>query len=103
MAAMLKVTHQSIGVEVRRGAYEVLLDGKPVGSVNMNKTFETTVEPGPHTLQVRSGRNTSRIKNFDALDGGTVEFRCTGKNILPLFLLSFVMPSLALVLTRTYS
>ena len=29
----------------------------------------TPVEPGRHTLQVRSGRNSSRTKTFDAADG----------------------------------
>jgi hypothetical protein len=66
----------------------------------MNDTIETPVEPGRHTLQVRNGRNSSRTKTFDAADGETVAFRCTGKRFLPLFLASFVVPSLALVLIR---
>lgn len=100
MSATLTLTHKAIGVEVRRGAYDVVFDGERVGSVEMNDTFETPVEPGRHTLQVRSGRNSSRTKTFDAADGETVAFRCTGKNILPIFLASFVVPSLALTLVR---
>ena|SRR5579862_3744880 len=100
MSATLKLTHKAIGAEIRRGAYEVVLDGKNAGSVAMNDTFETPVEPGPHKLQVRSGRNSSRITSFDAADGETVAFRCTGKSILPIFLLSFVVPGLALTLHR---
>jgi hypothetical protein len=53
-----------------------------------------------HTLQVRNGRNSSRTKTFDAAEGETVAFRCSGKSILPIFLLSFVVPSLALSLHR---
>jgi hypothetical protein len=102
MSATLTLTHKTIGVEVRRGTYEVLLDGQRVGSVDMNQTFETPVEPGRHTLQVRSGRNSSRTKTFDATDGEVVSFRCSGKSILPIFLLSFVVPSLALSLYREY-
>jgi hypothetical protein len=100
MSATLKLTHKAIGVEIRRGTYDVVLDGARVGSVEMNDAFETPVEPGPHTLQVRNGRNSSRTKTFEAADGETVSFRCTGKSFLPIFLLSFVVPSLALSLHR---
>ena len=100
MSATLKPTHKAIGVEVRRGPYVVVLDGERVGSLELNDTFETPVESGRHTLQVRSGRNSSRTKTFDAAEGEVVGFRCSGKSILPVFLLSFVVPSLALSLHR---
>jgi len=100
VSATLRLTHKAIGAEVRRGTYDVLLDGQRVGSVKMNDTIETPVEPGHHTLQVRDGRNSSRTETFDAADGEVVAFRCTGKRFLPLFLASFVVPSLALVLRR---
>jgi len=100
MAALLKVTHRAIGVEVRRGAYDVVLDGARVGSLGLNDPIGIPVEPGRHTLQVRNGRNSSRTKTFDAAEGETVAFRCSGKSILPIFLLSFVVPSLALSLHR---
>jgi hypothetical protein len=66
----------------------------------LNDTFEMPVERGRHTLRIRSGRNSSRTKTFDAADGEVVRFRCSGKSILPIFLLSFVVPSLALSLHR---
>jgi hypothetical protein len=100
MSATLKLTHETIGVEIRRGTYEVVLDGQRVGSVELNDTFETPVEPGRHTLKLRSGRNSSRTKTFDATDGEIVSFRCSGKSILPIFLLSFAVPSLALSIHR---
>jgi hypothetical protein len=100
MSATLKLTHKTIGVEVRRGTYEILLDGKRVGSVELNDTFETPLEPGRHTLKLRSGRNSSRTKTFDAADGEIVRFRCSGKSIVPIFLLSFAVPSLALSIHR---
>jgi hypothetical protein len=100
MSATLKLAHKAMGAEVRRGTYDVEVDGKRVGSVEMNDTIETPVEPGRHTLQVRNGRNSSRTKTFDAADGEIVAFRCTGKRFLPLFLASFVVPSLALILKR---
>lgn len=100
MTATLTVTHKTIGAEVRRGTYDVVLDGEQVGSVEMNQTFETPLEPGPHSLQVRDGRKSSRTVTFEAADGGLVAYRCTGKSILPVFLLSFAIPSLALSLHR---
>lgn len=100
MSATLRLTHKTIGVEVRRGAYEIVLDGQRVGSVELNDTFETPVEPGRHTLKLRSGRNSSRTKTFDAADDEVVSFRCGGKSVLPVFLLSFFVPSLALTIHR---
>ena len=100
MSATLKMTHKAIGAEIRRGAYDIALDGERVGSVEMNHTLETPIETGRHTLQVRNGRNSSRTKTFDAAEGEIVAFRCTGKSILPVFLASFVVPSLALSLHR---
>jgi hypothetical protein len=96
MPATLKLTHKAIGAEVRRSTYDAIVDGKHAGSLRMDET----IEPGRHTLQLRSGRNSSRTKTFDAADGETVAFRCSGKSILPVFLLSFVVPSLALTLHR---
>lgn len=107
MPATLKVTHKAIGAEVRRGTYDVLLDGERVGSVEMNDTFSGPVEPGHHTLKVRNGRNSSRTEAFDAAEGEIVAFRCSGKGRVPIpgvgavaFLLSFPFPGLALSLRR---
>ena len=99
MSATLKLTHKTIGAEVRRGTYDAVVDGKPAGSLDLNETIDIPIEPGRHTLQIRNGRNSSRTKTFVA-DGETVAFRCGGKSILPVFLLSFVVPSLAISLHR---
>jgi len=100
MTATLKLTHKSIGVEVRRGTYEVLVDGQAAGSFEMNDTIEIPVGPGRHSLKIRSGRKSSRTETFDASEGQVIAFRCTGKSLLPIFLASFVIPSLALQLRR---
>jgi hypothetical protein len=100
MAATLKLTHRAIGAEVRRGTFDVVLDGQPAGSLELNDTIEIPVDPGRHSLQIRNGRNSSGTKTFDAAEGQVAAFRCTGKRILPLFLLSFVVPSLAISLRR---
>jgi hypothetical protein len=100
VAATLKLTHKAIGAEVRRDAYDVLVDGDRVGSVEMNDTLETPLKAGRHTVQVRDGRKSSRPRTFDAAEGEVVAFRCTGKRFLPIFLASFFVPSLALAVTR---
>jgi hypothetical protein len=100
MAATLRLVHKTIGVEVRRGTYDVVLDGERVGSLKLDDPIEIPVKPGRHTLQVRNGRNSSATKTFDVAEGATASFRCGGKRILPVFLLSFVVPSLALSLRR---
>ena len=100
MSATLKLTHKAIGAEVRRGAYDAVVDGKRLGSVEMNDTIEMRVEPGRHTLQVHDGRKSSSTVTFDADEGEVVAFRCTGKRFLPIFLASFVFPRLALKLLR---
>ena len=100
MSATLKLTHKALGAEVRRGAYDVIVDGERVGSVEMNDTTEIPIEPGRHSLQVRSGRDSSGTKTFEAAEGEVVAYRCTGKRFLPIFLASFVFPSLALSLIR---
>lgn len=100
MPATLKLTHKAIGAEVRRAAYDVLVDGASVGSVEMNDALDISIEPGRHRLQVRDGQKSSSIETFDAAEGEIVTFRCTGKRFLPIFLASFIAPTLALKLVR---
>ena len=100
MSATLRLRHHAIGVEVRRDTYQVFVDGGPAGSVDMNRSIEIPLDAGEHTLQVRDGRKSSRIKTFNLTDGDVASCRCGGKSILPVFLLSFFIPSLALTLTR---
>jgi hypothetical protein len=100
VTATLRVTHSAIGAEVRRGTYDVLVDGERVGSVEMNDSLEIPVVAGRHSLQVRSGRDRSGTEDFDVAEGEIVAYRATGKRFLPLFLASFVLRGLALVLTR---
>jgi len=100
MSATLKVSRKTIGVEVRRGTFDVFVDGTCVGSIELDDTMETPVEPGRHTLRIRNGRNSSQTQIFDAAEGQVIAFRCSGKSILPIFLLSFVIPSLAISVRR---
>jgi hypothetical protein len=77
-----------------------MVDGERVGLVEMNNTIEIPIEPGRHALQVRSGRDSSGTRTFEAAEDEIIAYRCTGKRFLPIFLASFVVPSLALSLVR---
>lgn len=74
MSATLRVGRRTIGVEVRRGAFDVLVDGQRVGSVAVNDSIEIPVDTGRHTVQVRNGRNSSAVRTFDAPEERTVAF-----------------------------
>lgn len=100
MPATLEVRREVIGVAVRRGTFDVFVDGERVGSVELRGTLEMPIEPGPHTLLIRSGRNSSPTRRFDAAEGQVVTFVCNGKGILPLFLASFVVPTSAIKIRR---
>jgi hypothetical protein len=99
VAATLKVSRESgFGIELRRGPFEVLMDGRPVGTINHEQTAEITVDPGHHTLRMRTGRYSSHERAFDAADGQVITFHCHGDKIWPTWLISFVKPDLAIAL-----
>ena len=99
--ATLKLTrHGDFGFELRRGTFEIEVDGRVIGSMEYNETFEGRVEPGHHTLQMRKGRYSSQEHSFDAVRGDVVSFRCHGAMVWPRFVASFLVPSLAIALIR---
>lgn len=100
MSATLKLTREGIGIELRRGTYDVLVDGKSVGSIELHGTIDKTIAPGRHTLRIRRGRYSSRNSNFEASEGEVVNFRCHGANIWPRWLASYAVPVLAISLKR---
>lgn len=102
MTATLKLTREGygLGFELRRGTFEVTVDGHDVRSINYHETAETPIEPGQHTLQIRAGRYSSRDKSFEARDGEVVSFRCHGALLWPQWAVSFVKPDLAISLKQ---
>jgi hypothetical protein len=87
-------------MELRRARFEIVLDGNPAGTIDRNQTVELPVEPGPHTLQVRTGRYSSRAQSFDAADGVNIHFRCNGAILWPQYLASLFAPTIGLKLKR---
>jgi len=100
VAAMLRLTREGAGIELRRGEFEILVDGKGTGSIKWRETVETPLEPGHHTLRLRVGRYSSRDCPFDATDGEVVSFRCHGAMVWPRFVASLVKPDLGVSLKR---
>jgi hypothetical protein len=102
MPATLRLTREGLGMgfELRRGRFEILLDGRSIGPLDYRDTVEAPVEPGHHTLRMRAGRYSSRDRSFDAADGEVVIFRCHGAMLWPRWAASFVKPDLAIALMR---
>ncbi len=100
VAATLRLVREGTIMELRRGTFQVLLDGDDVGSIEPHQTIELLVEPGHHELRVKTGRYTSRREPLDTHDREVVTFRCYGGRIWPLYLASIVKPDMALTLKR---
>jgi hypothetical protein len=99
MAATLRVTReQGFGIELRRGTFEIVVDGERAGSIEDHKSIEVPVPPGGHTLRMRKGRYSSRTLSFDVADGDTAIFQCHGIRIWPMWVASTFVPSLAIAL-----
>ncbi len=100
MSATLRLTRQGVGMELRRGTFDIIVDGKRVGPIELHDSFETPVEPGGHTLQVRKGRYSSPSVTFDVTDGQIVNFRCHGAMMWPRYVVSAIVPTMAISLRR---
>jgi hypothetical protein len=100
LPATLKVTRKAAGIELRRGRFDISVDGANVGSIEREDTIETPLQPGHHTLLIRAGRYSSRPQPLDAADGETVSFRCHGAEVWPRYVASIVKPDLAISLKR---
>lgn len=101
MASSITLQRAATGaIELRRGTFEIILDGESVGSIAQHRTVELQVDPGSHTLQVRSGRYSSPVRRFDATEGENSAFRCNGAVLWPQYVASLVVPAIGLRLHR---
>jgi hypothetical protein len=98
--ATLKLTRKGFGIELRRGRFEISLDGSSIGAIDYGDIVEVPVEPGHHALRMRNGRYSSRGRLFDVADDEVVSFRCHGAMVWPRWAASFVKPDLAISLMR---
>jgi hypothetical protein len=100
VTATLRMTREGVGIELRRGRFDIVADGNTVGSIENHETIETQLEPGPHTLRLRAGRYSSRDHSFDVANGETASFRCHGAMIWPRYVASVFKPDLAISLKQ---
>jgi hypothetical protein len=100
MSATLRLTREGVGMELRRGRFEISVDGKGAGSLERHETVERPLEPGHHTLRIRAGRYSSRDHSFDVADEEVANFRCHGAMVWPRYVASIVKPDLAISLKR---
>ena len=100
MSATLSLTREGVGIELRRGRFEISVDDRDAGSLERHEKIEIPVDPGHHTLRIRAGRYSSREHAFDAVDGEVVNFRTHGAMIWPRYVASIVKPDLAISLKR---
>lgn len=98
VAGTLELTRSGFGIELRRGTFEIDLDGAVIGTIERGDTFEAPLEPGPHVLRVRAGRYSSRSLRFECTDGQVVALRCHGAMVWPRYVASIVKPDLAISL-----
>jgi hypothetical protein len=100
VSATLRVTREGVGIELRRGRFEIVADGKSIGPVERHRTVEAPLEPGHHTLRIQAGRYSSHQHSFDVAEGEVVNFRCHGAMIWPRYVASIVKPDLAISLKQ---
>jgi hypothetical protein len=100
VSATLRLTREGVGIELVRGQFEILVDGKSAGPVNYGETVETPLEPGRHALRIQKSRYSSREYSFDTADGEIVSFRCHGAMAWPRYVASLVKPDLGISLMR---
>jgi hypothetical protein len=100
MSATLRLNRSTFGWELRRGTFDIVVDGDKIGALESNETVELPVGSGRHTLCIRKGRYSSREQSFEASDGEIVNFRLHGVTIWPLYLASAVKRDLAIRLRR---
>jgi hypothetical protein len=101
MAATVRLVRAgAIGFELRRKPFEITIDGKEAASLEVRGTVEIPVEPGEHTLSIRSGRYTSRSVSFEVGDDEVASFRCHSALVWPQYVVSLIVPSLGITLRR---
>jgi hypothetical protein len=98
MSATVMLKREGAGFELRRGRFEIAVDGSSVGSIEWHQTVDVPVDPGRHTLQITAGRYSSRAQPFEVADGESVKFRCHGAMVWPRYVVSIFAPNLGISL-----
>ena len=83
-----------------RHAWQILLDGKPAGSIADDGAARLPAGPGHHTLRLSSGRFTSPERSFGAADGQVVSFTCHAPRMWPQAAAAAIVPGLRISLRQ---
>jgi hypothetical protein len=98
-AATLMLVRQWGGFDSK--TWQIVVDGTPTASIEKHQTVEVPVQPGRHTVQLRSSaRYVSPRRSFDVRDGDMVSYTCHAARIWPLMLASLAKPDLWISLRR---
>lgn len=100
MSSLILKRETTVAVELRRRPFEIILDGKPAGTIARRQTVELEVGPGAHTLAVKAGRYSSPTQEFEAGPDTEIHFRCNGAILWPRYVASLFAPKLGLHLSR---
>jgi hypothetical protein len=100
VSATLRLTREmpSALIELRRGLFDIKVDGKSVGTIKLHDTIEVPLEPGHHTLQLRDGRYSSKSHSFDVADDQVAAFLCHGPSIWPIYVAALIVPGIGITL-----
>ncbi len=83
--------------------WQVFLDGKVAGSLANREQVELSVEPGPHTLSVRSPhwkRRLSKERSLTVAEGQVVSFSSHEPRIWPMAIAALIKPDLWITLKQ---
>lgn len=72
--------------------WRIVLDGKEAGYIAKDGTVELSVEPGHHTLSLRSKRHVSRERAVDLSDGKVVNFSSHEPRVWPMMIAALIVP-----------
>lgn len=100
MSTTFKLSRSGVGIELRRGVFDIEVDGTDVGSIECQGEAEIPINPGHHSLQLRAGRFASSPHDFDVTEDSVVPFRCHGAMLWPRYVASIFKPDLAIALLR---
>lgn len=62
--------------------YCVVVDGKRIGSIKDGGAFNTSIEPGVHTIRLRIDWTGSPAIEFEVKDDAPIEFVCSARPAL---------------------
>jgi hypothetical protein len=92
--ATLALSRRWGGLIDRNPEWQIEIDGDVVGLIASRRTVELAVEPGRHTLHLRSRRHSSPQRSFEAADGQVVSFWCHAARVWPMYVAALVKPDL---------